>query len=62
MLFTGKDNNKSSQKHTYFIDKNGVIVFKTISNNPTLFPKKLARANEILRKATLLKTASKPKQ
>lgn len=39
---------------TYFFDEKGVVLGKTVSDGPTKFPEKLAKANEILKKATLL--------
>ena len=54
-----KNKKTSSTKRTYFITDEGVVVFKTITDGPTSFPEKLARANEFLKKAKLLPPVTK---
>lgn len=46
-------------KRTYFITNEEEAVFKTILDDATNFPKKLARANEVLKKAKLLPPLTK---
>jgi hypothetical protein len=50
--------NKTANR-THFTTNEGIVVVKTESTGPTLFPEKHARANEILKKAKLLPPLTK---
>lgn len=42
------------EKTTYFFDEKEGIIVKIVSNTPTMFPEKLAAANEIIKKAKFM--------
>ena len=49
-----KNKKQFPEKTIYLFDAEGSVIIKVVSNSPTRFPEKIARANEILIKAKLL--------